>query len=193
MKKETAVVDQLRHLMASGLMFRRVVKACKYVLANELEEEAKKTMKAGIVVTYMMPFGHGAGFERLGEEYTRFSGRDDLRHLHVDLEHSRNSIYAHYGPKKARKLLKNPVDMQEFDKIKVTLTTVAAIPYGSVKLEAKYAVNYVNLQDENLPKLIELCEYHADNVERDINALVKKIYESRHYPDGDYILGHNFP
>jgi hypothetical protein len=193
MAKVPPHVAKLRSLMAASTIFRRVIKACNYASANNLDQEIEAIFKAGIVVTYMTPFRHGAGFEKLGEEFTRFSGRDDLKHLNADLVNSRNSIYAHYGPKKARELLKHLAAMQEFDKVKITFRTIPTTTYGQIKLETKYTINHVNLLDENFPKLIELCEYHAGLVEIDINALVKKIYDSHNYPDGDYILGENFP
>jgi len=56
-----------------------------------------------------------------------------------------------------------------------------------------YTVNSVNLMDLNLPRIIELCQYHKDNLEREINALVKPIFESGECLSGNYISGKDFP
>jgi len=187
MTQITPDVVKMQSLMASHAIFHRVIKACEYAVKMDLEDEAKTTLKAGIVVTYMTPFGHGAGFERLGDEYTKFSGRDDLRDYHVDLETSRNSVYAHYGPMKAKKLLKHPELIKEWSKVKVTFRL------NGGQLETRYKINRVTLLDVNFPKLIELCQYQANRVEGDLNHLIKEIYEKGNYPNGEYTLGEDFP
>lgn len=193
MKQAVPIDVQLRSLMASSLIFGRIIKTCKYASEAKLEEPVKTTTKAGIVVSYMMPFRDGAGFRKLGEKYTHFAARDDLRKLHLHLEESRNCVYAHYGPANARRLLEHPSVMREFDTINIEIKTAPISPDGKIELRVFYTVNNVNLLDVNFPKVIELCQYHKDHVEREINAIVKPIWETGGFPDGNYILGKDFP
>lgn len=183
---------QLRSLMASSTLFRRVIRTCEFLKGAKLDEATDYTIKACIVVTYMTPFGHGKGFEKLGDEYTSFPDRADLKALHLSLEASRNCIFAHHGPKQARELIKEPALLHEFDNIRLRLKT-RPVSETEMEFEFTYTVQGVSLSDVNLPKIIELCQYHEDHVKRDLNALIKVNYENNIYPDGDYIFGKDFP
>ena len=182
-KKQKGELEFAR-LMFARRTFLNVATTCKYVKDNNVfkTSEVYHVIAAGIVTTYARPFMGSEGLGPLSRKYHEFEGEPDLEFTHEDLMKARNSLYAHFSPSEAASLL--PPDYAIAQKCKVTFK-------GGEMLHVNVPIT--GWAPSRLQAVFHLCLFQAKRILSDARKLLTHMKGDDVYPDGEYVLGVEFP
>ena len=177
-------VRQLRRNIIAQSAFREARAGCEFLMTLSKEHDAYAVISTGIGVTYTRPFMSATGLGHLDpKRYGTFPGRPDLQHLHDDLLAGRNSIDAHYSPQEAARLLMDPAQKIEQQRLRMIRED------GNWHVQPPLAVWDI----DRLPAIVDLIDFQFYRLLEEGRKLLTALEQGKDWPDGLYHLGETFP
>jgi hypothetical protein len=187
-REVNSCIKEIERLLYARRTFSGCVYACKFVHDSVPDQtgEVYHTLSAGLIVSYARPFMDAEGLGPLHQKYSKFDGEPFLGEYHKAVMAARNSIYAHFSPIEAGRLVRrSPASgLGQGKKPKLTIRN------GKVDSVGVPTVGYAAT---SLANLQQLCVFQVHRLIKDTIGLLEHLRGSDQYEDGDYELGVSFP
>lgn len=181
-----AQISALRRLAFAELAFRQAHLLCTHIESLGPRNIASLwvPLLAGVVVTYMKPFGRCDGLGPLPSSYRRFPVGSAHKQTHDDIAAGRKWTYAH------RDLLNSPKLLSTFEEQEAVSEVVLQVV---TKDSTTIRIREPAWHPETLPRILELCEFQISRIAADLQPLLKSLAGTKSYKAGKYVLGRDFP
>lgn len=178
-------IAALRRLAFADLTFRQAHLLCTHIESLGPRNIANLwvPLLAGVVVTYMKPFGRCDGLGPLPATFSQFPAGSPHKQTHEDIADGRNWTYAHRDALNAPKLLSSAEDQQAISEVVLHFTKGPTTIYTS---EPAW-------HPETIFRIRELCAFQSSRVGADMRPLVLSLAGNKSYKAGKYVLGRDFP
>ena len=178
-------ISALRRLVFADLDFRQANLLCEHIESLGPRNIANLWMPllAGVIVTYMKPFGRCDGLGPLPAMFRRFPDGSPHKQTHADIAGGRNWTYAHRDLLNSSQLLATPEDQQALSEVILEFTKGPTTIYTSEP----------GWHPEALFRIRELCEFQSSRASTEMRPLVLAVAGTKKYKAGKYVLGRDFP
>jgi hypothetical protein len=178
-------ISALRRLAFAELTFRQAHLLCNHIESLGPRNIANLWMPllAGVIVTYMKPFGRCDGLGPLSGSFSHFPAGSLHKQTHEDIARGRDWTYAHRDVLNAPKLLSTPKDRQAIAEVVLHFTK------GSTTIHIREPAWH----PETIFRIRELCEFQSSRVGAEMKSLFITLAGNKSYKPGKYVLGRDFP
>ena len=147
--------------------------------AGEYTDYCRRSLDAGIMITYARPFGENKGLGALPEKFSKFAD-SGLQRFHERMINARNYIAAHNDRINLNSLLSEDALQEDPEKIQIEI---------SANGESSWITKYPYLEEPVLRRIVELCRIQEKRLHEESSSIIA----GRSYEPGTFTLGIDFP